>query len=254
MHFQSITVAAAFLSAAAAIPCSDIGWSSGIEGVNPALDPFDPQGRWEVVKAKECWVRFQSYEPGQNPKDVRVTKTEFEATPAQVLGTINNYFGGPGNIMLWLPMKTKSFQYANILPPKINDDFPVVDGQSSIVKGRTVLSIILPSGAKKLEIVQPRATEQDESNINRERAEEMGITGLKGTISSDDWAYSTAAEAQLTLQSIYREQLNAYIERREPNLKNAWVTAEKADSNDCVVIDFRDFEKFILRPRPAARG
>ena len=111
MHFHSITVAAAFLSAAAAMPCSDIGWSSGIEGANPALDPFDPQGRWEVVKAKECWVRFQTFEPGQNPKDVRVTKTEFTATPAQVLGTINNYFGGPGNIMLWLPMATKSFQY-----------------------------------------------------------------------------------------------------------------------------------------------
>lgn len=187
MHFQSITVAAAFFSAVAAIPCSDIGWSTGN---SPPLDPFDPQGRWEVVKANDCWVRFQTFRPDQNPKDVRVTKTEFTATPAQVAHTINNYFGSPNNIMLWLPLSTKSLQYvrivsilnfylstleiemwalfgernvscwsprsqnfrctihsianllqANILPPKISEDHPVVEGQSSIKKDRTVLSI-----------------------------------------------------------------------------------------------------------------
>ncbi|RSL59877.1 hypothetical protein CEP51_013862 [Fusarium floridanum] len=232
MHFQSAIVAAAFFSAAAAVPCSEIGWSAGNMGENPALDPFDPQGRWEVVKANECWVRFQTFKPGQNPKDVRVTKTEFTATPGQVAHTINNYFGSPGNIMLWLPMTTTSFQYANILPPVISEDHAVVDGQSSIVKGRTVLSIILPSGAKKLEVVRPEPPDQGESDINLKRATELGITGLKGTISSDDWAYSTAAEAQLVLLSVYREQVRAYFGREEPHLNNAWLTAEKADSND----------------------
>ncbi|EXA33778.1 hypothetical protein FOVG_15077 [Fusarium oxysporum f. sp. pisi HDV247] len=113
MHFQWVIVAAALFEAVAAIRCSEIGWSTGRTGDGPAgLDPFDPQGRWEVVRAKDCWVRFQSYRPGQNPIDVRVTKTEFKATPEQVRGTINNYNNeGKTNIMLWLPLATKSFQY-----------------------------------------------------------------------------------------------------------------------------------------------
>ena len=115
MHFQSITVAAAFFTAVAAIPCSEIGWSTGNMEESPPLDPFDPQGRWEVVKANECWVRFQTFQPGHDPKLARVTKTEFTATPGQVAHTINNYFGSPGNIMLWLPLATKSFQYVRIV-------------------------------------------------------------------------------------------------------------------------------------------
>lgn len=102
--------------------------------------------------------------------------------------------------------------------------------------------------------MRPSPPDQGESNINLQRADAMGITGLKGTISSDDWAYTTAAEAQLVLLSIFNEQFRAYFARDEPNLKNAWITAEKADSNECVVIDFREFENFILRARPAASG
>lgn len=80
--------------------------------------------------------------------------------------------------------------------------------------------------------MRPSPPDQGESNINLQRADAMGITGLKGTISSDDWAYTTAAEAQLVLLSIFNEQFRAYFARDEPNLKNAWITAEKADSND----------------------
>ncbi|KAK4464965.1 hypothetical protein QBC42DRAFT_262239 [Cladorrhinum samala] len=54
--------------------------------------------------------------------------------------------------------------------------------------------------------------------------------------------------------SIFNEQSRAYFARDQPNLRNAWITAEKADKNECVVIDFREFEKFILRARPAASG
>ncbi|KAG7418297.1 hypothetical protein Forpe1208_v003733 [Fusarium oxysporum f. sp. rapae] len=254
MHFQWTIVAAALFKAVAAIPCSEIGWSTGKMGDGPAgLDPFDPQGRWEVVRAKDCWVRFQSYQPGQNPIDVRVTKTEFKATPEQVRGTINNYGNqGNTNIMLWLPLATKSFQYAKVVPGSLGPDFEAVDTQSSIDKDRTILSIILPSGKRKLEEVRPASADQGESSINLQRAEAVGITGLKGTISPDDWAYTTIVEAQLVMQSVAWEQKEAYLNRRQPNLKNAWITAEKADRNECVVIDFRDFVDFIMRPRPAA--
>ncbi|EWZ84281.1 hypothetical protein FOWG_12093 [Fusarium oxysporum f. sp. lycopersici MN25] len=254
VHLQWVIVAAALFETVAAIPCSEIGWSTGRTGDGPAgLDPFDPQGRWEVVRAKDYWVRFQSYRPGQNPIDVRVTKTEFKATPEHVRGTINNYNNeGKTNIMLRLPLATKSFQYAKVVDGNLGEDFEVIELQSSIDKDRTILSIILPSGKRKLEEVRPASADQGGSSINFQRAEAVGITGLKGTISPDDWAYTTIVEAQLVMLSIYQEQEDAYFDRRHPNLRNAWITAEKADPNECVVIDFRDFVDFFLRPRPAA--
>jgi hypothetical protein len=121
MHFQLITVAAAFFGAVTAIPCSEIGWSSGNPNdpntIRRGLDPWDPQGRWEVVKAKDCWARFQSVRPDETRLSTRVTKTKFEATPEQVRGTMNSYFnGGNSNIMLWLPLVSKSFQYVRTSP------------------------------------------------------------------------------------------------------------------------------------------
>lgn len=90
MHFQWVTATVAFFGAVTAIPCSEIGWSSGNLDEAPYSDPFDPQGRWEVVKANDCWVRFQAYEVGGNPMNHRVTKTEFTATPDEVSHTVNN--------------------------------------------------------------------------------------------------------------------------------------------------------------------
>ncbi|KAF4434136.1 hypothetical protein FACUT_7988 [Fusarium acutatum] len=109
MHFLWVIAATAFFKAAVAIPCSETGWSTGHVDDNnfrPGLDPFDPQGRSVVVKAKDCYVRFQSYDLGlvQNPDDFQVTKTEFKATPEQVRGTINNYKNSSGtNVQLCLP-------------------------------------------------------------------------------------------------------------------------------------------------------
>ena len=100
---------------------------------------------------------------------------------------------------------------------------------------------VLPSGVRKLEVVTP-----DEENENIKRARNVGITGLAGTIDSTDWAYTTGAEAQLVMMSIANEQLRARLARQTPNLRNAWITAEKADKNECVVIDFREFVNFYL--------
>jgi hypothetical protein len=113
---------------------------------------------------------------------------------------------------------------------------------------------VLPSGVRKLNKVRPPHARQGESNANIDRAQRVGITGLAGTISSKDYAYSTGAEAQLVMRHIATEQGKARSERRPPNLANAWITAEKADPNECVVIDFRDFITFNLNPYPGMNG
>ncbi|KAI1030024.1 hypothetical protein LB504_010381, partial [Fusarium proliferatum] len=171
MQFQwAIVAAVLFEAAVVAIPCSEIGWSTGNKGEGQAgLDPFDPQGRWEVVKANECWVRFQSYNAGQNPDEVRVTKTEFKATPEQVRGTINNYNNEGGtNIQLWLPLTSRSFQYAKVVPGNLGPDFEVIAPQGSIDEYHTILSIILPSGVKKLKLVRPASADAKAARTSRE--------------------------------------------------------------------------------------
>ena len=118
MNLQWVTVAAACFRAVSAIPCSKIGWSSGnladADTYQEGYNPFDPQGRWEVVKANDCWVRFQSYKVGETPLGARVNKLVFTATPGQVRSTINGFSNNPSNIMLWLPLMSTSFQYVRI--------------------------------------------------------------------------------------------------------------------------------------------
>ncbi|KAM0226650.1 hypothetical protein ACHAPO_012170 [Fusarium lateritium] len=253
MRFQSVSLAAALFSEVIAIPCSAIGWATGRDGSGQVgRDPFEQNAEWDVVDARQCWVRFQTHREGQNPIDVRITKTNFEATSSQVRHTINNYFGSTGNIMLWLPMRTKSLQYANILSENLGEDFEPVAGQSSIVKSRTIVSIILPSGREKLEEVSASPPEQEESNENVVNTERTGITGLRGQIATEDWAYTTATELQLVMFGIVYEQQRAYVQRRAANMRGfGWLTAEKANG-DCVVLDFRNFNDYVLRTRPAA--
>lgn len=115
MRSRSITLVATLFGAVTAIPCSDLGW--GGDGTTAelfgGLDPFEPNnGAWDVVDARDCWVRWQVIQPDQDAKGARVTKTAFEATAEQVRATINNFFNaGNTNIQLWLPMATKSLQY-----------------------------------------------------------------------------------------------------------------------------------------------
>ncbi|RBR20155.1 uncharacterized protein FIESC28_05434 [Fusarium coffeatum] len=253
MHFQRITLGAALLCTVAAIPCSELGFVASetdlMQGiVDSPYDPFDPQGRWEVVKANDCLVRFHTYDAGQDPHSARVTETRWAATPSAVRHTMNHYGGSPGNIMLWLPLTSKAFQYANILPRFISNDHEQVTGQSSIRRERTVLSIILPSGKAKLTEVGPSAPEQEESNENIIQAQSVGAHGVKGTISTDDYAYSHTLIAQYLMRSINWVQLDAYFRRiPEPALPYAWIAAEKANPNECVIIDFRDFISFKIR-------
>ncbi|KAJ4007499.1 hypothetical protein NW752_010158 [Fusarium irregulare] len=255
MRFHLI---AALFGAATAIPCYELTSGSIPDGRQEGLgglDPFDPQGRWDVVEAKDAWIRFQAIYPNQMAKDARVTKTVFEASPGQVRGTIENYNNNDGNnIQLWLPLKTKSLQYGHMLPGNMGPDHEVIEPQSSISNfQRVIVSIILPSAKGKLQEVRPEQPAQGEPTTNLKRAEAVGITGLKGKIDSSDWAYTTGLELRMAMYNIRNEQQKAYRAGRPWDKQSfAWILAEKADGN-CMVIDFRNFDEFVVRMPPGAR-
>jgi hypothetical protein len=90
-------------------------------------------------------------------------------------------------------------------------------------------------------------TGDTQADDNVERAEGVGITGLAGTIASGDWAYMRADELKLNMSEMLREQKTAFYARRPWNKKGfAYALAEKANG-DCVVIDFRNWQEFVLR-------
>jgi hypothetical protein len=118
MRSQSITLIAALLGAATAVPCYEFTMSEGsgrtyFEGLSPFVNQPTPEGHtWDIVPAEDCWARWQVIRPGQQPNDARVTKTVFDSTPDSVRATIDNYFNSHGtNDQLWLPMNTRSLQY-----------------------------------------------------------------------------------------------------------------------------------------------
>jgi hypothetical protein len=76
------------------------------------------------------------------------------------------------------------------------------------------------------------------------QAGSVGITGLKGTIDTSDWAYTTGTELRMAMFNILEKQ--KWVTRPE----FAYALAEKADG-DCVVLDFRNFDQFVLRAAPA---
>lgn len=91
-----------------------------------------------------------------------------------------------------------------------------------------------------------------EIDKNVDRAEDVGITGLTGTINKDDdYAYTSGTELRLAMYNILYEQRAAYRSGRPWKKQElAYTLAEKANG-DCVVIDFRKFDEYVLRLPPA---
>lgn len=153
MNFRWTTLIASIVGVTHAIPCSDMGWSTleilphgKYDLMHTTLYPNplfnDPlfHDHWDIVKAKDCYVRFQ-VPRGDDATRVsgRITKTEFTATPNQVLYTMNHYRGTSESIMLWLPMTSKAFQYGNAMTLAGNhEDFY---GQMSLDINYSVMSI-----------------------------------------------------------------------------------------------------------------
>jgi hypothetical protein len=101
---------------------------------------LDSNGPWDIVKARDCYVRFQ--EP-RNGQDGRITKTVFEATPEKVVHTMNNYFNNDNsNIQLWLPMNSRAFEYGKIMDlTRDGGNHPPFDGQGTLRADAIVMSI-----------------------------------------------------------------------------------------------------------------
>ncbi|PQE10690.1 hypothetical protein CJF31_00011311 [Rutstroemia sp. NJR-2017a BVV2] len=256
MNFRWTTLIAFIVGVTHAIPCSDMGWSTlqvlptgKYDLMHTTLYPNplynDPlfHEHWDIVRANDCYVRFQVplTENDYKRESARIIKTEFIATPAQVLHTMNNYHGSDGNIMLWLPMTSRAFEYGNVMELLGNhEDF---DAQMSLDINYSVMSIILPSGSAKLTRVNPnRADCSLEAKKNVDKAQSAGIVGLQGTIDSSDWAYSSGIEAKMAMLSLKRRQVK-YPSTKET--EPAWLLAEKADGN-CVVIDLTNFVDFTF--------
>ncbi|CZT41788.1 uncharacterized protein RSE6_01574 [Rhynchosporium secalis] len=202
---------------------------------------LDPDGPWDIVRAQDCYVRFQEPRDGG---DGRITKTVFEATPSQVLTTMMNYFNGGSNIALWLPMNSRAFEYGMIINlARAGGNHEAFDGQGSLGGDALVMSIILPSGASKLKRVNPPSGECTyEQKVNVAAAQSGGIVGLEGNIDSADWAYSNSRAARMAMQTLRHRQ-----SRNRNNALNvpSWLLATKTDG-ECVVIDLTGFVDFFF--------
>jgi hypothetical protein len=117
----------------------------------------------------------------------------------------------------------------------------------------TLLSVhkVLPRGAAELQEVYTPSTGTIEDQ-NLKAAGSVGIMGLKGKIETSDWAYITGTELRLAMFNILEKQKTAFRKNvpwiTQPEF--AYVLVEKANG-DCVVLDFRNFDQFVLRAAPA---
>jgi hypothetical protein len=117
----------------------------------------------------------------------------------------------------------------------------------------TLLSVheVLPRGAAELqEVYTP--SEGTVEDINMRTAGSVGIMGLTGTIKTSDWAYITGTELRMAMFFILEKQKTAFRNnvpwKTQPEF--AYALAEKANG-DCVVLNFRNFDQFVLRAAPA---
>lgn len=121
-----------FISVSLATRCEDIGYK-GQYFMDPGHihddtrnagqrapvypNPFDQGMGWNVVEAKDCWVRFQTA-PKDTPESLRTAKVDtllWDATEDQVTTTMENYNWSPGNIMLWHKLNVFALRNANII-------------------------------------------------------------------------------------------------------------------------------------------
>ncbi|OBT40676.1 hypothetical protein VE00_08680 [Pseudogymnoascus sp. WSF 3629] len=174
MNFWWTTLIASIVGVTHALPCSDLGWSTleilptgnyDLMHLVQYPNPLVNNPLWDIVKAKDCYVRFQ-VPLEENGNVAEITKTEFIATPDQVLHTMNNYFNDQKkNIMLWLPMTSKAFQYGNVMRLVGNNE--QVDGQM----GLDIDKSYFPVGRENLRELDPTkeiaAGKKDEMWIKR---------------------------------------------------------------------------------------
>ncbi|KAL8799261.1 MAG: hypothetical protein Q9182_006028 [Xanthomendoza sp. 2 TL-2023] len=200
---------------------------------------IDPPPGIPTYNFNNCYVRFQnpndrSRGGSNNPDASCVTRSKWEATPEGVAGTINNFDNrGNGNNQLWLDACPFALQYADLIR-RTDPAFRGIIPQPDLNTYNTVVSLILPSGVRKLEIVNA-----DTGILSRENERKsIGIHGIRGTLEPGDYAYSTVGD--------FYAALNDMWVKNEP--KEWFLDAIDGDLN-CVKIDLGD----VRRDRPWQR-
>lgn len=171
----------------------------------------------EMIQFKDCYVRFQIVEHGQDENAAKVTKTDWDTTTEQVNYAITHY-GDTGGIQLWLPGTEMGLLYAGFY----KDPAIRMDPQNGLNGDRVMMSIILPSGKAKLEEVKPQKG-GDVSQVDIDKT--SMITGIalrdpNNPLIASDYAY------QMTLYDSPSTTMNSKLGLKR--YLSDWVSAWKA--------------------------
>ncbi|KAI9719642.1 MAG: hypothetical protein M1812_003413 [Candelaria pacifica] len=222
-----------YILSSAAVPCDDF-W--GTPERPPSIkDPFSGDPRWQVVRATDTYVRFQNPidprgEVNGVRQNARVDKLHWAAQQEDVNGVLDNFDNFLGNnIMLWLDGGMSAYAYCGMIVDRDRD----INVQDGLVDNDTVVNLILPSGKSRVDRVDP--------NPYRANAQRLSAFGLHGDLLPQDYAYTRWG---LVYQALRWRSLHRGVVAPS----GAWTTAETQDTNECVIIDYRNFNGLTTQP------
>ncbi|KAL8812998.1 MAG: hypothetical protein Q9223_007158 [Gallowayella weberi] len=208
-------------------------YSQAAEAEGGYLTFIDPPAGIPIYNFNNCFVRFQNPNDrnrgGTGNSDAScVTHLKWEATPEGVAGTINNFYNRANvNNQLWLDACPYALQYADLIH-RNDPAFRAIIPQPNLNTYNTVVTLILPSGVRKLEIVNA-----DGGMLTRENERRtFGIHGIRGTLEPGDYAYSTVGD--------FYAALNDMWVKNEPK---EWFLDAVDGNLNCVKIDLGDVRR-----------
>ncbi|RFU79753.1 hypothetical protein TARUN_2464 [Trichoderma arundinaceum] len=149
---------------------------------DPPLPGTPYYGKIDLAYLNGCYFRFQNPRDGQTPISARVTRLDWQTTPEDVSRTFND-FGNANeqNVQLFLK-GIGALGYANYVTPC------GIIPQYGLNKDKTIVSVLLPTGVKKVE--QVYANYETLDPVNRGVGGIFGIR-TKEPLLDSDWAYTT---------------------------------------------------------------
>lgn len=156
-----------------------------------------------VYQAEDTYWRMQIPGNGQSTIGARVTEPNWDQDADAVTNTIANFFNGGGtNAPLWRNGGISSLLYYGVATAEcVNIDLSI-EPQGGLSANGNALSIILPSGVQALQRVSP-----DQSRLTgQESRATQGIFGIKGSLATTDYAYSTSDALKDSIQHMLEER------------------------------------------------
>jgi hypothetical protein len=139
-----------------------------------------------VIQTSDCFVRFQTPLAGQTTDNAFIRALSWANTVQDVTSTIQDFSNiGGNNAQLWRAGNLLTWMYAGYMSCS---SIPMIP-QDGLNLPQTAVTIILPSGVAKLQIIGPDISELDQTTLRAVR----GIFGLQGTLLPVDYAYCTGA-------------------------------------------------------------